>query len=57
MCKMQDLAHRLSKLWQLQQPGSRFKIAFAFLFGSLDSSSGKFTFLFQTVIKFSALNM
>ena len=56
MYKMQDLTHRLSKLWQLQRPGSRFKIAFALLFESLDSSTGKFTFLFQTVIKFSALN-
>lgn len=49
--------YRLNKLWQLQWPSSRFKTALVSLFGSPDSSTGRFTFLFKTVIKFNTLNI
>lgn len=49
--------YRLNKLQQLQWPSSRFKTALALLFGSPDSSTGRFPFLFKTVIKFSTLNI
>lgn len=49
--------YKLNKLRQLQWPSSRFKTALALLFGSPDSSTGRFTFLFKTVIKFSTLSL